>query len=494
MSGLKVTIGLEIHVQLKTKSKMFCSCDNDAEDKAPNTVVCPVCMGMPGVLPVPNRQAVEWAILLGKYLGGKISKFTKFDRKHYFYPDLPRGYQISQYDQPIIKGGKINIDGTDIHLERIHMEEDAGKLTHLSSGDYSLVDLNRAGTPLLEVVTKPEITSPQQAKKFVQRLRLIVRYLGISNANMEKGHLRCDANISITKNQISNRKNQNNGVVSPQIDKDQNGERDSSATVGMTAIKLGTPVEIKNLNSFLMIERALKYEISRQSELLSSGEKVVKETRGWDDKRGKTLPQRTKELAPDYRYFPEPDIPPLVNIEQEFNTQLPESIEEKINIAKEIGLKQNDIDLLTKDDKLLRQFDKIKNQTSDPILAKKAVDIVINFEKSRQLDTDFIIDLAGAIMKGEVGAQSIRLIIEEGLRKNASVDDVIKTGGYRQVSDVDVINKAVDDVIKNNGKVVEDIRAGKDAAMKFLIGQVMRETKGQANPEMVQKLLREKIK
>lgn len=455
------TIGLEIHVQLKTKSKMFCSCDNNAEGKTPNTTVCPVCMGMPGVLPVPNKQAVEWAVLLGKFIGGEVADITKFDRKHYFYPDLPKGYQISQFDQPIIRGGKINIDGTNIHLERIHMEEDAGKLTHLSSGDRSLVDLNRAGTPLLEVVTKPEISSPQQAKKFVQRLRLIVRYLEISDANMEKGHLRCDANISIA----------------------ENGSE-----------KLGTPVEIKNLNSFLMVERALKYEIQRQSDIIDSGERIIKETRGWDDKRGKTISQRTKELAPDYRYFPEPDIPPLVDIANQFDISLPESIEEKINVAKEIGLKQNDIDLLTKDDKLLRQFDKIKNQTSDPILAKKAVDIVINFEKSRQLDIGFIIGLAKALTEGEVGAQSIRAIIEEGLRKNASVDDVIKTGGYKQVSDAGVINKAVDGVIENNNKVVEDIRAGKDTAMKFLIGQVMRETKGQANPEMVQKLLREKIK
>lgn len=455
------TIGLEIHVQLKTKSKMFCSCDNNAEGKTPNTTVCLVCMGMPGVLPVPNKQAVEWAVLLGKFIGGEVADITKFDRKHYFYPDLPKGYQISQFDQPIIRGGKINIDGTNIHLERIHMEEDAGKLTHLSSGDRSLVDLNRAGTPLLEVVTKPEISSPQQAKKFVQRLRLIVRYLEISDANMEKGHLRCDANISIA----------------------ENGSE-----------KLGTPVEIKNLNSFLMVERALKYEIQRQSDIIDSGERIIKETRGWDDKRGKTISQRTKELAPDYRYFPEPDIPPLVDIANQFDISLPESIEEKINVAKEIGLKQNDIDLLTKDDKLLRQFDKIKNQTSDPILAKKAVDIVINFEKSRQLDIGFIIGLAKALTEGEVGAQSIRAIIEEGLRKNASVDDVIKTGGYKQVSDAGVINKAVDGVIENNNKVVEDIRAGKDTAMKFLIGQVMRETKGQANPEMVQKLLREKIK
>jgi len=459
------TIGLEIHVQLKTKSKMFCSCDNNAESKAPNTVVCPVCMGLPGVLPVPNKQALEWAVKLGKFLEGEVSQTTKFDRKNYFYPDLPKGYQISQYDEPIVKGGKIRIDDREIHLERIHIEEDAGKLIHIKDKNYSLVDFNRAGTPLLEIVTKPEINSPEEAKKFMQRLRLIVRYLGISDGDMEKGHLRCDANISITETHDSKLMTQS----------------------------LGTPVEIKNLNSFLMVERALKYEIDRQSKLIDVEEKVIKETRGWDDDRGKTISQRSKEQAEDYRYFPEPDIPSFINIDKEFKIELPETIDEKIIKYKNSGVSQQDIDTILNDDQLLLIADEIIGSDIDTKVKIRSLNLAINIVAIRDLSVNFITDLVRAIEEGKVGQPAIQPIIKLGLEKHISVDEAIKEGSFEQVSDTGELREIIIKIISQNPGAVADYKKGKENAITFLTGQVMRETRGRANPQEIYKLLREAL-
>ncbi|MEK7097562.1 MAG: Asp-tRNA(Asn)/Glu-tRNA(Gln) amidotransferase subunit GatB, partial [Patescibacteria group bacterium] len=286
-----VIIGLEIHAELKTKSKMFCSCDNDSENKEPNTVVCPICLGQPGTLPVPNKQAIEWTLLVGLCLDGKISRLSKFDRKNYFYPDLPKGYQISQYDLPFVYDAKLEINGDDISITRIHLEEDTGKSSHPAGKNYSLVDYNRAGTPLMEMVTDPVIRDGQTAKKFCQRFQQILRYLDVSDADMEKGHMRCEANISVQEKGRWERKG-----------KDINSIGD---------YKLNSKVEVKNLNSFRAIEKAIDYEIKRQIQALQDGEKIIQETRGWNEDKGETFSQRTKETSADYRYFPEPDIPPI---------------------------------------------------------------------------------------------------------------------------------------------------------------------------------------
>src|SRR3989339_991148 len=286
-----VIIGLEIHAELKTKSKMFCACDNDAEGKKPNTTVCPICLAHPGTLPSPNKQAIEWTILTGLALNCKINRTSKFDRKNYFYPDLPKGYQISQYDLPFCYDGGLDIDGETVAITRIHLEEDTGKLTHPDGKNYSLVDFNRAGTPLMEMVTEPVIREAATAKKFCQTFQRILRYLGLSDADMEKGQMRCEANVSL---QVKGGWKYENGQI---LAKGEN--------------KLNPKVEVKNINSFKAVEKAINYEIRRQTEALDLEEPLESETRGWDENRGITIRQRTKESSADYRYFPEPDIPPI---------------------------------------------------------------------------------------------------------------------------------------------------------------------------------------
>ena len=273
----EIIIGLEIHCELKTRTKMFCGCLNNPDEKHPNINICPICMGHPGTLPVINKKAVESVVKVGLALNSKIAEEAKFDRKNYFYPDLPKGYQISQYDKPLCLGGELEIGGKKIAITRVHLEEDTGRLSH-AAGDYSLVDFNRAGIPLMELVTEPDIRSSEEAKKFCEELRLLLRYLEVSEANMEKGEMRCEANISLRKKGAS---------------------------------EFGTKVEVKNLNSFKAVERAIEYEIARQAKLLDEEKKVIQETRGWDENGQKTFSQRTKESAHDYRYFPEPDLPPL---------------------------------------------------------------------------------------------------------------------------------------------------------------------------------------
>lgn len=458
------TIGLEIHIQLKTKSKMFCGCDNDAEGKEPNSTICPICLGLPGTLPVANKQAIEWTVKLGKYLGGKIEPLARFARKHYFYPDLPKGYQISQYDCPIVRGGQININGRAIQLTRIHLEEDAGKLIHPKGKDYSLVDLNRAGTPLMEVVTEPVIESPAEAKAFLQRLRLVVRHLDISDADMEKGHFRCDANVSIALSTKSEARNS----------------------------KLGIPVEVKNLNSFLMVEKALDYEIKRQSEALARGDKISKETRGWDDNKGITVGQRSKELAPDYRYFPEPDIPELTNL-GELDIDLPESIDDKIARAKTIGISDSDIDTIFTDDKLLGNFDSIVNCAKDNEIVNKALTLAINYRQFRLLDGAMMVGIAEELREGRIGSQAIRPLVDLILAKKIGLKDALAEGNFGQITNDDTLRDLIERVIKDNSRVVKDYRDGKVAALGFLVGKVMGESNGKANPQIVQKILKEEL-
>lgn len=464
--NLKTIIGLEIHVQLKTKSKMFCRCDNNAEGAAPNTLTCPICMGMPGTLPVANKTAIEWTIKTGLALNCQIAEFSRFDRKHYFYPDLPKGYQISQYDKPFASHGWLKISNlksqiSKIRIRRVHLEEDAGKLIH--EGNSTLVDLNRAGTPLMEIVTEPDISSPSEAKIFMQELRSILRYLDVSDADMEKGHLRCDANISI--------------------------EADG---------KEGVPTEIKNMNSFRMVERALSFEEKRQKEEIEAGNKITKETRGWDDAKGETYSQRSKEQAQDYRYFPEPDLPPfsphkLFNVEQ-LEKSLPElPAEKRERYINSMNLPASDATIISIDSSMASYFEKV----AEKVNPKLAANWVIN-----ELKTDGVLDIAPEnlisliekIEAGEISGKISKEILSLMKDTGKKPDEIIAEKGFKQIGAEDELGSVIDEVIKENEKSIADYRTGKTEALGFLVGQVMKKTSGQANPQIVNKILIEKLK
>jgi aspartyl-tRNA(Asn)/glutamyl-tRNA(Gln) amidotransferase subunit B len=470
---LRTVIGLEIHVQLKTKSKMFCGCDNNAEGKEPNTVVCPVCMGMPGTLPVANKQAIDWTLRTGLALHSEIAKKSKFDRKHYFYPDLPKGYQISQYDMPFCLGGKIELrdekgEMRKIRIRRIHLEEDAGKLIHPAGADYSLVDLNRAGTPLMEVVTEPDINSPLEAKLFLQKLRTILRHLDVSDADMEKGHLRCDANISVAKIQNPNDK-----------------------------FQMGTPVEIKNMNSFKAVEKALAYEEKRQRSIINEGGKIEKETRGWSEAKGETVLMRGKEYAHDYRYFPEPDLPPFIftdqyieNIKKDLSEDL-ETVSEKYH---RIGIGQADINVLTSNFTKKRYYDelikKLENNQEKILAAKWLVNRFFDREYPIDEYTAFIKKLS----KGAIPRSRALEVIKKSSDAKKSIEKVIQDFGLTKTIEKDMINSIIDEVINENKTAVGDFKSGKAQALKFLIGKVMAKSKGQADPKTVEDILKNKLK
>lgn len=459
----KTVIGLEIHVQLKTKSKMFCGCDNNAQEAEPNTLLCPVCLGLPGVLPVANRQAVEWTLKTGLALGSKIPEFSKFDRKHYFYPDLPKGYQVSQFDLPFVVGGNVEIEtpeGTkEIILTRIHLEEDAGKLIH--SGSDSLVDLNRAGTPLMEIVTEPVIDSPADAKIFLQELRSILRYLDVSNADMEKGHLRCDGNISVS------------------VDG-----------------KMGTPVEIKNMNSFRMIERALSYEEKRQREALTNGEIIAKETRGWDDAKGETYSQRSKELAQDYRYFPEPDLAPFEPYKmfdmEKLKAEIPELPAAKRVKYQEMGLTLQDAEILSLDSALASYYENVAASVSPKIAANWILN-ELKMDGLLVVAPEKLIELLKLIESEEISGKIAKEVLITMMETGKSATSIIEEKGLKQIGSEEELGQIVEQVIAENTGVVDSIKAGKTSAIGFLVGQVMAKTKGQANPGVVNKIMNEKL-
>jgi len=479
------TIGLEIHIELKTRSKMFCSCKNDPNEKRANFNICPVCLGHPGTLPVINKEAVRKTIKTGLALNCKISKESKFDRKNYFYPDLPKGYQISQYDKPLCKEGFLKIDDKKIRITRIHLEEDTGKLLH-SEGNYSLVDFNRAGIPLMELVTEPDLTSPQQARKFAQELRLILRYLGVSDADMEKGQMRVEANVSLSKDK-----------------------------------KLGTKVEIKNLNSFRSVEKALEYEIERQAALLDSGGEIVQETRGWDEKKERTVSQREKEQAHDYRYFPEPDLPTLYfdkEFIEEIRAEIPELPQEKRErFAKEYKLDEKTIEIFVQNKDLSEYFEKVMSELRNWIkeeeqkksvgeneyrkLAKVASNYIISdlqglinlssFEEDKfPITPENFAEFVKLIYKGEISSKIAKTVLQEMFKTGADPSHIIKDKGLTQLTDERELERIVKEVISNNPEPVEDYKKGKEAALQFLIGQVMSATRGRANPGIVNKLLR----
>jgi len=475
----KTTIGLEIHVELKTKSKMFCSCKNDPDEKRPNYNICPVCTAQPGTLPVINKEAVRKTIKTGLALNCNIPETSKFDRKNYFYPDLPKGYQISQYDKPFCKQGYLELDDKKIRITRVHLEEDTGRLVHEKGS--SLVDFNRAGIPLMEMVTEPDLTSGKQARKFAQELRLIFRYLNVSNADMEKGQMRVEVNISLSRDK-----------------------------------KMGTKVEIKNLNSFKVVEQAIDYEIKRQAELLDEGEKIIQETRGWDEKKGITVSQREKEEAHDYRYLPEPDLPTL-HLDKKFIQNIQGEIPElpaakRIRLAYEYNLDEKAIEIFTFNKDLGEYFEKVMSELSNWLkrvdyqkLVKLAVNYIITDfwslfgrasieELENKITPENFAELIKMIYKQEISSKIAKEILPQMLKTGVDPSHIMKEKGLSQILDAGEIEKIIKQVISKNQKAVEDYRKGKENALQFLAGQVMVATRGRAKPDIVQELLKKELK
>ncbi len=474
----EVVIGLEVHAQLKTKTKIFCSCPVDF-GADPNTNVCPVCLGMPGVLPVLNKQVVAYAIKTGLALNCEISKHCKFDRKQYFYPDLPKNYQISQYDQPICKNGYLEVNGKTISIERIHMEEDAGKLVHAGSdrlhgSDYSLVDYNRTGTPLLEIVSRPDLRSSEEARDYAQTLRNILRYLDVCDGNLEEGSMRCDVNISLRP-------------------------------IGSKTF--GTRAEIKNVNSFKSLVRAAEVEIERQSEILNSGGKVIQETRLFEENSGTTVSMRSKEEAHDYRYFPEPDLVPL-EISQAWINEIKESIPElphqkKIRYPQEYGLSADDTKVLVEDRNMAEFYEAVIRLGANP---KKAANWLIGPITAyiNEHKTDIInccmtpkqlADLLGFIEKGIINDNIAKTeILEDLLGKGTDSEEIIKQKGLAQITDESSLKAVVKEILDQNPEQLKQLKEGKDKVRGYFVGQAMKKTNGKASPAIVNKLLDELIK
>jgi len=466
----KVTVGLEIHAELKTATKMFCACRNDADEKVPNKNICPVCMAHPGSLPVINKEAVRKVLLVGKAVGGTLAGYTEFDRKNYFYPDIPKGYQISQYQHPLVSAGVL----AGVALTRIHLEEDTARSQHPStgSGDISLVDYNRAGVPLLELVTEPVIHSAQDAGVFARELQLLLRTLGAGEANMEKGEMRVEANISVSKATPS-----------------ESDFPSKSDSLGLGS-KLGTKVEVKNLNSFRSVERAIAYEIERQSELLRSGGAVAQETRGWDEIKNATYPQRKKEGSADYRYFPDPDIPSLrlgeISTFRHFD--MPELPWQQRERLRGLGfLQEQDIEQLIVDPDLASLFGAVEQILAEPTLVKTAANFILN-DIVGQKKKDSAWPLPGAAYLAEVVRN-----YNSGIMASPQAKRAILSGEMVAAFDDREMPAIARKVIDANPAVVADYKAGKGAALQFLIGQGMRESKGRSNPqaltEAIQKIL-----
>jgi aspartyl-tRNA(Asn)/glutamyl-tRNA(Gln) amidotransferase subunit B len=475
-------IGLEVHAQLLTKSKMYCRCSADYAAAPPNTHVCPVCLGMPGVLPVINQQAVEYTIMTALALNCTISDYTKFDRKNYPYPDLMKGYQISQYDTPISHDGWLNIevDGKEkrIGITRVHLEEDVAKLLHRTAGgqSYSLVDVNRAGVPLMEIVGEPDLRSPEEARQYLIKLRSILQYLGVSTGNMEEGSFRCDANISIRPR----------------------GNSQSLAKV-----------EVKNMNSFRAVYLALEYEAKRQRKMAEEGKRLAQETRGWVEEKGATVAQRSKEYAHDYRYFPEPDLPPLVLSRkrvEEIRSRLPELPEaRRERFISQYGLPAYDANLLTGtkavadyfEDCLKRSKAEQAKELSNWILGE--VSRIINAnnidiaEFERRVSPERLSKLTDLIVKGDITGTIAKPVLEEMFNTGKTSGEIIAEKGLTQISDTRQLEETIREVINSNARAVADYKAGKKESLKFLVGQVMRATKGRANPGVVNELLEKKL-
>jgi len=466
-------IGLEIHAQLATQSKIFCSCSTQF-GKPPNESTCPVCLGLPGALPVLNRRVVEFAIRLGLATHCTIRLDSQFARKNYFYPDLPKAYQISQFDRPICENGwlDIEVEGQPrrISITRIHMEEDAGKLVHEEDGDSSFVDLNRAGVPLLEIVSEPDLRTPEEAKAYMEKMHSIVTYLGISEGDMEKGHFRCDANVSLRP-------------------------------IGQE--KFGTRTETKNLNSFRFVQQAITYEIARQTEELLDGKRIVQETRLWDSVKKNTYSMRSKEEAHDYRYFPDPDLP-VVRISSDFveqiRNQLPELPDaKKQRFMESFGLSTYDAEVLVADKQVAEYFEEVVAAKADPklvcnwisgelmrLMNENKVDI-----RNVGIPAKSLASLIQFLQEGSISGKIAKTVFEEMVQSGKDPATIIEVRGLKQVSDEGALRGLLETLLSKNPKQVEQFRAGKTQIKGFFVGQVMKETKGQANPQIVNQLLEE---
>lgn len=482
MKKYQTTIGLEIHVQLRAKSKMFCRSSAEYFGSAPNIHTCPVCLGLPGALPIINEEAVKSAAKFALGLNCKVSPNSKFDRKNYFYPDLPKGYQISQYELPIGKGGWLVVDDRKIRINRGHLEEDTGKLIHVKvdGKTVSLIDFNRSGVPLMEIVSEPDIDSPQLAKSYAKAVHQIARYLEVSDADMEKAGMRFDANVSVSKE-------------------------------GST--KLGEKVEIKNINSFRFLEKALAYEIGRQIKLLESGEKVIQETRGWVESKGVTVSQRTKETSPDYRYFPEPDLPPLVFDQatiKRLKTSLPELPDEKLNrFLSKYELDKNTVQVLIEDKNIAQWYeDALSVYLSGKNAVEKKAKILANWvvgelirnmkernlqAKSVSLEPAGLVELLTFLDKGKISQTTAKQVFARMFDSGLPAAKIIEEEGLAQVSRRSDLEESVNQVIIENKQAVQDYLKGKEASLGFLVGQVMRKTSGRANPKIAADLIREHI-
>ena len=486
-SAYEPVIGLEVHAQLATSSKMFCGCSRDYWEADPNSNVCPVCLGMPGVLPVINRRAVELTILTGLALGCTIPARAKFDRKNYPYPDLMKGYQISQYDQPLCVGGTLNIevDGVPhtVHLERIHLEEDTARLLHRDDegGARSLLDVNRAGVPLMEIVSDPDMHSADQAVAYLRKLRQVLRYIGASDADMEKGSFRCDANVSLRLRGVQ---------------------------------ELGTKVEVKNMNSFRAVGRAIDSEIRRQAAMLDAGERIEQETRGYLDASGDTVSQRSKEEAHDYRFFPEPDLPPLAVSSARVDTiraELPELPDaRRIRFEEEHGLTPEEARILTESQERADDYERtvhlasglsgIGDQPDYPrtvahwftgdvarLLNTLGVDAEL---RDTQLTPGHVAELAGLVAEGSITASTAKEVLDLAFESGELPQSIVQSQGLAQVRDEDEIDRLAREVIEAQPKAVADYRGGKESAVGFLVGQLMRATRGRTDPQNAAEVLR----
>ncbi len=457
MKNYKPVIGLEIHVELKTKSKMFCQCSADYFGKAPNSHTCPVCLGLPGALPVPNKTAVEWTILIGKALNCTINKISKFDRKHYFYPDLPKGYQISQYDEPIAIKGWLEVRSPKSRLHqdsggqaevksfkkfgitRVHLEEDTGKLLH--QGADTLIDFNRSSVPLVEIVTEPDFDNADDVKIFLEELHTIIRYLDVSNADMEEGSMRLEPNISVRE------------VRSPKSEVD---------SFELPEYK----VEVKNINSFNFVKKAIEYEVKRQTDILEEGKTPAQETRGYDEKKGITYSQRSKEDAQDYRYFPEPDIPPM-NFSEEYLASIQKKLPElpqrkKTRYINELSIKPDDAFIITRNIQTADFFETVLSKISKEVPAQTVVNMIIN----KRIPTDISPE------------EFVRRVLEQTKPKD---------------TDLQELASVIESVITGNANAVSDFKNGKENSLMFLVGQVMRGMKGKADAVLVKTELRKKL-
>ena len=477
------TIGLEVHMELKTATKMFCRCPNISDEKSPNQNVCPICLGHPGTMPSPNKEAIRSILRLGIALGGEISAMSQFDRKSYFYPDLPKGYQISQYEHPFVKGGML----AGVKLRRIHLEEDAGKLMHFPTGE-TLCDYNRAGVPLMELVTEPDIQSGEEAVKFTKELQLVLRYLRISSADMEKGEMRLEANISVRPANVS---------------------------------QLGVKVEVKNLNSFSFMIKAINYEIKRQIEALEKGEIITQETRGWDSTKSITFSQRSKEQAHDYRYLPEPDIPPYDLTDKSFidfdelRASIPEMpADKRKRFMKEFGVTEAAA-VVFAEDKLLAEYyeevvSEIMAENITEVEKRRGLQVAANYmiadmrgainsigisitSFKEKVTPENMADLIILIIKGELSSRMAKDMLLEMYQSGADPRKIITEKGIAQVTDEVIIIEAIKEVITANPKAVADYHKGKENAFQFLFGQTMSKLKGQGSPEAIRGSLKKRL-